>query len=125
MSFAPLSEEFARDPYAAYARLRDAGAPVWDEAPRLWLLPRFDWVAAAALDKRLVRSPDSIFAPEEIAAERRRANWHDMPFHARFVQFSLLDSDGPVHDRLRKLVFKELTVAAIARLREETGAFVA
>src|SRR5436190_4429379 len=124
MSFAPLSEAFACDPYAAYARLRDEGAPLWDEALQLWLLPRFDWVAAAALDKRLVRSPDGVFTPEEIAAERRKANWHDMPFHARFVQFSLLDSDGPMHDRLRKLVFRELTAAAIARLREESGAFV-
>jgi cytochrome P450 len=124
MPFAPLSEEFARDPYAAYARLRDEGAPVWDEALQLWLLPRFDWVAAAALDKKLVRSPECVFTPDEIAAERRKANWHDMPFHARFVQFSLLDSDGPVHDRLRKLVFKELTAAAIARLREEIAQFV-
>ena len=44
MSFAPLSEAFACDPYAAYARLRDEGAPVWDEALQLWLLPRFVWL---------------------------------------------------------------------------------
>ena len=124
MTFDPLSPDFARDPYAAYARLREAGAPVWDEGLKLWLLPRFDWVAAAALDKRLVRSPDGVFTPEEIARERRAANWHDMPFHARFVQVSLLDSDGPVHERLRKLVFRELSAAAIARLRLESAQFV-
>ena len=120
----PLSPAFARDPYAAYDALRAAGAPVWDAGLSLWLLPHFDWVAAAALDKRLVRAPDGVFTADEIAAQKRDANWHDMPLHSRFVQFSLLDSDGPVHDRLRKLVFKEFTAASIARLREETARFV-
>jgi len=123
--FDPLSPGFARDPYAVYARLREGDAPVWDEGLRLWLLPRFDWVAAAALDKRLVRSPQGVFLPDDIAAQQRAANWHDMPHHSRFVQFSLLDSDGPVHDRLRKLVFREFTTASIARLRDDTGVFVA
>lgn len=122
--FDPLSPDFARDPYAAYAQLRAQDAPVWDDVLQLWLLPRFDWVAAAALDKRLVRSSDGVFSPGEVEAQKRDANWHDMPLHSRFVQFSLLDSDGPVHDRLRRLVFKEFTTASIARLREETAAFV-
>jgi len=91
----------------------------------LWLLPRFDWVAAAALDKRLVRSPGSVFAPEEIAARRRAANWHDMPLHSRFVQFSLLDSDGAVHDRLRRLVFRELGAPVIAGLKAQSEEFIA
>ena len=125
MRLQPLSDNFARDPHAAYAALRAQGTPVWDEGLGMWLLPRFDWVAAAALDKRLVRSPGSVFAPEEIAARRRAANWHDMPLHSRFVQFSLLDSDGAVHDRLRRLVFRELGPPVIARLKAQTEDFVA
>ena len=125
MRLDPLSAAFARDPYAAYALLRGEAEPVWDEGLQLWLLARHDWVAAAALDQRLVRSPDGVFTDDEIAARRRAANWHDMPLHSRFVQFSLLDSDGPVHDRLRKLVFRELGAAAIARLKAETAVFVA
>lgn len=125
MRLEPLSEDFARDPHAAYAALRAQGAPVWDAGLGMWLLPRFDWVAAAALDRRLVRSPDGVFPPDEIAARRRAANWHDMPLHSRFVQFSLLDSDGDVHDRLRKLVFRELGPQVIARLKAETEGFVA
>jgi len=125
MRLEPLSDEFARDPYAVYARLRREDAPVWDEGLNLWLLPRFDWVAAAALDKRLVRAPEGVFPPEELAARRRAANWHDMPLHRRFVQFSLLDSDGPVHDRLRKLVMREMGAPVIARLKAATEDFVA
>ncbi len=125
MLFDPLSPDFARDPYAAYDALRAQGAPVWDAGLGLWLLPRFEWVAAAALDKRLVRSLNGVFSADDIAAQAKAANWHDMPHHSRFVQFSLLDSDGPVHDRLRKLVFKEFTTASIARLRDETAGFVA
>jgi cytochrome P450 len=125
MRLAPLSDGFARDPYAAYAALRREDGPVWDEGLQLWLLPRHDWVAAAALDKRLVRSPDGVFTADEITARRRAANWHDMPLHSRFVQFSLLDSDGPVHDRLRKLVFREIGPVVIARLKTDTEDFVA
>ncbi len=125
MRLEPLSDEFARDPYAVYARLRREDAPVWDEGLSLWLLPRFDWVAAAALDKRLVRSPERVFPQEELAARRRAANWHDMKLHSRFVQFSLLDSDGPVHDRLRKLVMREMSAPVITRLKAATESFVA
>ena len=125
MRLEPLSDEFARDPYVAYAVLRHQDGPVWDAGLGLWLLPRHDWVAAAALDKRLVRSPDGVFAADEMEARRRAANWHDMPLHSRFVQFSLLDSDGPVHDRLRRLVFREIGPGVIARLKVETETFVA
>ena len=125
MRLEPLSDEFARDPYVVYARLRREEAPVWDEGLSLWLLPRFHWVAAAALDRRLVRSPEEVFLAEELAARRRAANWHDMPLHRRFVQFSLLDSDGPVHDRLRKLVMREMGAPVIARLKAEAEGFVA
>ena len=51
-------------------------------------------------------------------------NWHDMPYHERVVQFSLLDSDGPVHRRLRKQVFGAFTSDALAGLEPSIAAFV-
>ncbi len=87
----PFSPEFARDP--APCLCCAAGGAAISRAPfGLWLLSRFADVAAAALHPRLVRTLDA--PPEVLAARKRAANWHDMPFHARFVQFSLLDSDG-------------------------------
>jgi len=123
MRLEPLSDKFVRDPYAVYALLRREDAPVWDEGLSLWLLPHFDWVAGAALDRRLVRSPETVYPPEERTARQRAANWHDMPMHRRFVQTNLLESDGEVHDRLRRLMFREL--GAPTRLKAETQSFVA
>lgn len=80
----PLSPAFARDPYAAYDALRAAGAPVWDAGLSLWLLPHFDWVAAAALDKRLVRAPDGVFTADEDCA--RLCGWSE-----NIVQYFDLD----------------------------------
>jgi cytochrome P450 len=47
-----------------------------------------------------------------------------MPNHARFVQRSMLNSDGEVHDRLRRQVFKMFTPALIARQRGAIEAYV-
>jgi cytochrome P450 len=122
--FDPLSADFARDPYPAYAALRDHDGPWYWEAGEMWLLSRFADVQAAAVNPKLVRTLDGIRTPGEIEAERRRANWHDMPNHSRFVQFSLLDSDGDVHQRLRRRLFGEFTHARIQGLRAEVEAHV-
>jgi cytochrome P450 len=121
--FDPLSPDFARDPYPAYARLRAQPGPAYYPGFDVWLLSRFADVSAAALDGRLTRTLDE--TPEQADARKRVLNWHDMPHHARFVQFSLLDSDGPVHDRLRRLVMREFSPAVIARLKEATARHVA
>ncbi len=122
--FAPLSEAFAADPYPAYAALRDFGAPWYFEAFDTWMLSRFADVQAAAVNPKLVRGMDSVMTAEEIAEQTIRDNWHDMPHHSRFVQFSLLNSDGEVHQRLRRLIFNEFRAPQIARLRDRTQSYV-
>ena len=117
--FDPLSDAFARNPYPTYAALRDHDGPWYWAAADMWLLSRFDDVFAAAVHPKLVRTLDGIKTPDEIEDERRRANWHDMPHHSRFVQFSLLDSDGEVHRRLRHRLFGEFTSARIQALRQD------
>ena len=96
--FDPLSQAFADDPYASYRELRAAPGPVYYEHFDVWLLSRYQDVAAAAADKTLVRSLEFFLSPEEIEEQKVRQNWHDMPNHSRFVQFSLLANAGYAAD---------------------------
>jgi cytochrome P450 len=123
-TFDPLSAEFARNPYPAYAALRAQEGPVHHAPFDVWLLSRHADVTAAATNPTFVRSLEPVFDPAEIARQKIAQNWHDMPHHARFVQFSLLDSDGAVHDRLRRLVFRAFTPARIAQQRAAIQGFV-
>ncbi len=123
-AFEPLSRAFAQNPYPAYAALRDKGEPQFFPDFDMWLVAGFDDVAGIARDNSMVRSPEFFMSEEEITEQKRRQNWLDMPHHQRFVQFSMLDSDGDVHDRLRKQVFREFTPVFIARQRGMIQSFV-
>ncbi|MEM7300825.1 MAG: cytochrome P450 [Pseudomonadota bacterium] len=115
--FDPHSPEFAQNPHGTYTQLREIEEPVWLERERLWLLSRYDDVAKVAESQTMIRSLVGFASDEEICAEQRRANWHDMPYHERYIQFSLLDSDGDLHRRLRKFVFGEFTNINVSKLR--------
>lgn len=122
--FDPLSASFAKDPYAVYAQLREREQPLYYAGYDAWCLSRFEDVERAALNPCFVRAPDAFMSEEEIAAERRKANWHDMPNHARFVQKNLLESDGEDHFRLRKVVFSMFTGRYIERHRDMIQSYV-
>ena len=92
--------------------------------PILWLLSRFEDVAQVAVNPIFVRSLSAFLSSDKVAEERRKANWHDMPNHSRFVQFSLLDSDGDVHFRLRKIVMGMFTGRYIQRHRSMIQQYV-
>ena len=122
--FDPLSKQFARDPYPAYAQLRNSEQPFFYQGIDGWLLSRYDDVQMAALNTNLVRSMDVFMSPDEVAAQRLQTNWHDMPNHARFVQTSLLDSDGEPHTRLRMLVLGMFTGRYVERHRSMIQSYV-
>ncbi|GAB4539107.1 MAG: cytochrome P450 [Roseibium sp.] len=124
LSFAPLSEDFAKDPYPFYADLRARDGLTWFDDFDVWLAARFDDISEIVQHDKMVRSLDHIATKAEIADLKRAQNWHDMPHHSRFVQFSLLDSDGEVHDRLRKQVFKLFTPVMVGKLRDGIQAYV-
>ncbi|NKB51892.1 MAG: cytochrome P450 [Rhizobiaceae bacterium] len=112
----PLDPQFACDPYAVYAQLRDLDEPYFYEDLNMWMLSRYDDVCTIATSPHAVRSLVGIADDQEIAQWQRQANWHDMPYHERVVQFSLLDSDGDVHRRLRRQIFGEFKGDSIAYL---------
>ena len=104
LGFDPQSEDFARDPYTVYAKLRNIEQPTWYDGMEAWLLPRYADIEKVAVNPVFVRSPEAFMSEAEVAEQKRKANWHDMPNHEKYVQFSLLESDGEVHFRLRRLV---------------------
>jgi cytochrome P450 len=124
MIFDPLSESFAKDPYAVYAELRKQEHPFYYDAVDGWILSRFADIETVALNPVFVRSLDAFMTTEQIAAERHKANWHDMPNHSRYVQFSLLDSDGEVHFRLRRIVLSMFTARYVERYRSMIQRYV-
>ncbi|MGI9262693.1 MAG: cytochrome P450 [Woeseiaceae bacterium] len=123
-TFEPLSSEFAQDPYASYDILRARKSFYYYPDFDVWLVSRFRDVTDIIMNRRMVRPPEAFLAPEQVAAQKREENFNDMPFHSRFVQFSLLDSEGEVHRRLRQEVFSMLTAVSVEGLRDEIQSFV-
>ena len=122
--FDPSSPDFTNNPYPAYAALREEPNLPFSEGLNAHMVARYKDVTAIAVNPQMVRVLDEVLPPEEIKAAQRAANWHDMPNHERYVQHSLLDSDGEMHDRLRLLVLREFTSRFVERHREMIGRFV-
>ena len=115
--FDPLSEDFAKSPYATYKRLRETERPFYFEAVDMWMLSRYEDVAQITQNPKMVRSLVGHCDDAELKQRQVQANWHNMPYHERVVQFSLLDSDGEIHKRLRKLVLCTFTRTSIVELQ--------
>lgn len=112
--FDPAQPDFGENPWPHYARLRATpGLPDWQG---FRLASRFDDVRAIASDRRMVRGT-AFLPPEERRRIQMAENFHDMPFHERFVQTSMLELDGPDHDRLRRAVFPFFTKTRLESLR--------
>ncbi len=123
-NFKPLSLSFSQDPYEVYRQLREADEPFYFADVDMWLLSRYEDVSIIATNPKMVRSLAEHESRPEAEARQRRANWHEMPFHERVVQFSLLDSDGDIHRRLRKQIFGEFTARAVSTLEPVVQKFV-
>ncbi|MFT7458158.1 MAG: cytochrome P450 [Planctomycetota bacterium] len=123
-SFQPFTEEFARDPYAVYACLREEHPIYYYKEWGLYLLSSYEDIATLVNDSRMVRTLDHVMPAEAVAARREVENWSRTPNISRYVRVSMLDSEGEMHDRLRKLVFRKFTPVRVQALRVLVQAYV-
>ena len=123
-SFHPFSSEFARDPYAVYARMRDEYPFYYFKEWELYLLSGYEDITTLVNDPRLVRTLDHVMPEEQLHEKRKAEKWEDTPKLSRYIRISMLDSEGEIHDRLRKLVFRMFTPVRVHRLRELVQAYV-
>ena len=117
-SFQPFTSEFSRDPYAVYSRMRDEHPIYYYKDWDAYLLSTYKDIATLVNDPRLVRTFDHVMTREEVKARREVENWQSTPNVSRYIRVSMLDGEGEMHDRLRKLVFRLFTPVRVHALRD-------
>jgi cytochrome P450 len=114
IEFTPLSESFKEDPYPALAKLRELAPVFIDEELGRIVCTSHDDVKNLLRDKTFFTDP-------------RKAN--PDTFHQRFLnrdggEPSMLMMDEPDHRRLRSLVSKPFSPAAVEKWRPSTQAII-
>lgn len=114
VSLDPGDPDFFNDPYPAYRELRKT-VPVfkWEEYG-YWCFARHEDVAALLRDRRFGRQILHVMSREELG-------WAETPSHLKpfydFERHSLLETEPPVHTRLRGLVNRAFLSRTVERLR--------
>ncbi|MBI1816901.1 MAG: cytochrome P450 [Deltaproteobacteria bacterium] len=104
-----FTPEGRADPYPLYHQLRET-APVHRTKMGMWLLSRYDDCWAAMRDPRLGKD----YAPQ--IEQRFGPDWRTHP-SLTAGEHSMLNTTGPEHTRLRKLVSKSFTPRMIENLK--------
>lgn len=110
------TDEFAADPYPAYARLRQ-DTPVCPISSRRfdsYLITRFDDAKAALTDPRLSKD---LYGPDEHYVQIFGPN-------SEGLNRNMLNSDPPEHTRLRKIVSQAFAPRRIEALRPRVAEIV-
>ncbi|MFD7842831.1 cytochrome P450 [Nocardia sp. NPDC059764] len=117
--FNPFGVEFRRDPYPMYRALREQ-RPV-HKTLGMWVLTRHEDVRAVLTD----RSFSAGLIPQLVSEQAQRLGQTDMDRVARLGRKSLVFTDNPEHARLRGLVNRVFTAAAVEELRPVAAEFTA
>jgi pimeloyl-[acyl-carrier protein] synthase len=120
LAFNPFLPEVHEDPYPLYHQLR-AADPVHRSPLGFWVLTRHAEVLAVLRDPRMSRDPRR---SERMELLRSSAEV-DQLLASEEAAPSMLFVDPPDHTRLRALVNKAFTPAAVERLRPRVEAIVA
>ncbi|MBB6172853.1 hypothetical protein HNR23_002913 [Nocardiopsis mwathae] len=115
-----MDPEFVREPYGAWARIREHGPVVpgyFVDGFPLWVVTRHEDARAVLSDPRFAN--DSASVPGVETNERTALMRHfGIPEdYIPYLAESVLDADGADHTRLRKLVSRAFTVRRVNELR--------
>ncbi|MGI8835669.1 MAG: cytochrome P450 family protein [Pyrinomonadaceae bacterium] len=110
-----VSPQFKANPFPFLAGLRRS-QPVYrtalpDKTP-VWLITRYEDVAALLRDERFVKNRRTAMTPEQL----RKMPW--VPPMFRPLERNMLDLDPPDHTRLRALVHKAFTPSLMGQMRD-------
>ncbi|MCX5196161.1 cytochrome P450 [Streptomyces sp. NBC_00249] len=111
-----LTPGFFRDPYPAYARMRDADPVYFHEPLNAWLLSRYEDVDLLLRDRRT--SADRV---GPLLAEAPPELHEEAALLGRFLGDWMIFADAPEHTRLRGLMTRTFSARAIAGLRAFTA----
>ena len=114
--FRPYDQAFAANPYPVYARLR-MEHPVFRSAEfGMTFFTRYRDIVRLLTDKRFGRTLAHL--PEDAGRAETAANtdWSDLPAYDRYVRVNLLESEGPDHARIRRLLGQALNPKTVGQL---------
>ncbi|WP_075215655.1 cytochrome P450 [Mongoliimonas terrestris] len=115
----PADHAFGQNPYPIYDRMRAHGPAVFWEDYGFWCFTGFEPVGALLRDKRFGRAILHVASREELGwpeIPERLKPFYDVEAH------SLLETEPPVHTRLRTLVNRAFVSRAVERLRPRIAA---
>ncbi|HLY14390.1 MAG TPA: cytochrome P450 [Candidatus Limnocylindrales bacterium] len=112
---------FVRDPYPVFRRLRDEDPVHWSPSWGMWLVTRYEDVAAVARDP--LRFSNAGRVAGRMAGFSAGEQAELAPFRAHFGA-GLIDSDPPDHARLRSLVVRAFTPRVVEAMRPRIAALV-
>lgn len=107
LSVDPFSEAFLTDPYAYHAEIREAGPVVWLEPHRIFATARHAEVAAALHDFGTYSSARGV----GLSDFAREPPWRPPSL--------LLETDPPLHDRVRTLMNRVVSPTVLKPLRSQ------
>jgi cytochrome P450 len=100
----PYSHEALIDPWGAYAELQRLGSAVWLTKCQMFALTRYDSVLRALKDVSAFSSASGVMMNDDMN---------------QVLRGHTLCSDGPDHQRSRRVIGKPLTPMALKSLRDE------
>ncbi len=116
VDFDPFAAEVIEDPYPSYARLRDEAPVCRIGEENLWMVTRYDDVAAVLHDPTTFSSAEGMGALMSGRVGRRRIDTRNLfGLDMRDLRV-LIATDPPDHTRLRRLLSRAFTPRAIAEL---------